>query len=129
MAQSWSGTGLPPAAAARMAEIAGSGTWGSALSTDEFAAIRSAGLEPAGQVLGAAVYSIGDPGSESCPAGEQASVLGRLAGGRAAALSAPGPIDSFRSLVTALYQARRQAIGRMAGSARGSAPMAWWAPC
>jgi len=38
-----------------MAEMKASGTWSSALSTDEFAAIRSVGFEPVGQVLGAAV--------------------------------------------------------------------------
>ncbi len=42
-----------------MAEIRGSGTWGSALTADEFAAIRSVGFEPTGQVLGAAVFNIG----------------------------------------------------------------------
>ena len=42
-----------------MAEIRSSGTWGSALSADEFAAIRSVGFEPVGQVFGAAVYSAG----------------------------------------------------------------------
>jgi hypothetical protein len=40
---------------ARMAEIRASGTWGSALSTAEFAAIKSAGFDPVGQALGAAV--------------------------------------------------------------------------
>ena len=50
-----------------MAEIRHSGTWGSALSTDEFAAIRSAGFEPVGQVLGAAVYNVGYTGGYACP--------------------------------------------------------------
>ncbi len=50
-----------------MAEIRGSGTWGSALTTDEFAAIRSVGFEPVGQVLGAAVYSVGYTGGYNCP--------------------------------------------------------------
>src|SRR5260370_27453692 len=59
--------GLPPGARARLAEIRGSGTWGSALSTAEFAAIRSAGFEPVGQVLGAAVYNIGYSGGYYCP--------------------------------------------------------------
>jgi len=36
-----------------MAEIRASGTWGSALTSDEFAVIRSVGFEPVGQVLGA----------------------------------------------------------------------------
>src|SRR5262249_59743619 len=50
-----------------MAEIRRSGTWGSALSTNEFAAIRSTGFEPAGQVLGAAVYNVGYTGGVACP--------------------------------------------------------------
>jgi hypothetical protein len=50
-----------------MAEIRTSGTWGSALSTEEFAAIRSVGFEPVGQVLGAAVYNIGFSGGYNCP--------------------------------------------------------------
>ena len=43
---------LPAVAAARMAQIRSSGTWGSALTSDEFAAIRSVGFEPVGQVFG-----------------------------------------------------------------------------
>ena len=54
-------------AEAWMAEIRGSGTWGSALTADEFAAIRSVGFEPAGQVLGAAVFNIGYTGGYNCP--------------------------------------------------------------
>ena len=50
---------LPAVAEARMAGIRSSGTWGSALSADEFAALRSVGFEPVGQVFGAAVYSAG----------------------------------------------------------------------
>lgn len=48
---------LPAVAGARMAALRSSGTWGSALTADEFAAIRSVGFEPVGQVFGAAVYS------------------------------------------------------------------------
>src|ERR1700742_2907665 len=58
---------LPPAAEARLAEIRGSGTWGSSLSSDEFAAVRSVGFEPARPVLGAAVYNIGYTGGYGCP--------------------------------------------------------------
>jgi len=50
-----------------MQEIRRSGTWSSALTSDEFAAIRSAGFEPVGQVLGAAVYNIGYTGGYNCP--------------------------------------------------------------
>ena len=53
---------LPAVAEARMAGIRSSDTWGSALSADEFAAIRSVGFEPVGQVFGAAVYSAGGRG-------------------------------------------------------------------
>ena len=76
-----------------MAEIRSSGTWGSALTSGEFAAIRSAGFEPVGQVFGAAVYAAGAASGSSCPA----------AGGS----SGVGP------LVRAMYQARQAAIGRM----------------
>ena len=67
VADGGSDSGLPAAAQARMAEIRGSGTWGSSLSTDEFAAIRSTGFEPVGQVLGAAVYNVGYTGGFACP--------------------------------------------------------------
>ena len=49
-----------------MAEIRQSGTWGSALSADEFIAISGVGFEPVGQVLGAAVYNIGFTGGYGC---------------------------------------------------------------
>jgi uncharacterized protein YbjQ (UPF0145 family) len=77
-----------------MAEIRSTGTWGSSLTSGEFAAIRSAGFEPVGQVFGAAVYAAGAASGSSCPA----------AGGS----SGVGP------LVQAMYQARQAAIGRMA---------------
>ena len=79
---------LPAVAAARMAGIRSSGTWGSALTSGEFAAIRSAGFEPVGQVLGAAVYTAGAASGSSCP-------------------------GSFGPLVQAMYQARHAAIDRM----------------
>jgi len=60
---------LPPAAEARMAEIRASGTWGSSLTSDEFAVIRSTGFEAVGQVLGAAVYNVGYTGGYGCPGG------------------------------------------------------------
>ncbi|WP_329456986.1 hypothetical protein [Streptomyces sp. NBC_01497] len=54
----WDGVGLPPAARERMAGAQRSGTWTSALSTGAFAAVRSVGFEPVGQVMGSAVYQI-----------------------------------------------------------------------
>jgi uncharacterized protein YbjQ (UPF0145 family) len=71
-----------------MAGIRSSGTWGSALSSQEFAGIRSVGFEPVGQVLGTAVYSAGAASGYSCP-------------------------GSFGPVVQAMYQARRTAIDRM----------------
>lgn len=116
MTTQWSGKGLPPAAAARMKEIASSGTWGSALSTDEFAAIRSAGFEPAGQVLGAAVYNLGYTGRYSCPSAwagyyGTAGPYGSAPLRSVTALSSTG--SGFGPLVQTMYEARRAAIGRM----------------
>jgi uncharacterized protein YbjQ (UPF0145 family) len=106
---------LPAVAEARMAEIRRSGTWGSALTSDEFAAIRSVGFEPVGQVLGAAVYNIGFTGGYNCP--------GAWAGGYGYGYGAPvragtqvsgqGGFGSFAPLVQAMYQARHTAIDRM----------------
>ena len=105
--------GLPAAAEARMAEIRGSGTWGSALSSDEFAAIRSVGFEPAGQVLGAAVYNIGYTGGWGCP-GAWAGYGGWVTPYRSVTqVSGQGGYGSFGPLVEAMYAARRAAIGRM----------------
>ncbi len=81
-------------------------TWGSALSSAEFAAIRGAGFEPVGQVLGAAVYSAGSASSASCP-----GAWGSGNGGPTARL--PGR-ELFGPLVQAMYQAREAAIDRMA---------------
>jgi uncharacterized protein YbjQ (UPF0145 family) len=58
---------LPAAAEARVAGIRASGTWGSALTSGEFAAIRSVGFEPVGQVFGAAVFGIAYGDGYSCP--------------------------------------------------------------
>jgi uncharacterized protein YbjQ (UPF0145 family) len=102
-----------------MAEIRGSGTWSSALSADEFAAIRSTGFEPVGQVLGAAVYNIGYTGGYGCPAygtGYGLGPLGGYGGGvytGVTATSGSGTFSSYAPLVRTMYQARRQAIGRM----------------
>jgi uncharacterized protein YbjQ (UPF0145 family) len=107
------GDELPPAAAARMAEIRRSGTWGSALTADEFAAIRSVGFEPAGQVLGAAVYNIGYSGGFSCP-GAWAGYGGYMTPYQSVtAVSSSRSLGSFGPMVQTLYQARRTAIGRM----------------
>jgi uncharacterized protein YbjQ (UPF0145 family) len=96
-----------------MAEIRSSGTWGSSLTSGEFAAIRSAGFEPVGQVLGAAVYAAGAASGSYCPAAGGPSG-GGIPGPSAAQVPgqrSPGP---FGPLVEAMYQARHTAIDRMA---------------
>ena len=113
MAEDRAGSDLPTAARARLAEIRQSGTWGSALSSDEFAAIRSAGFEPVGQVLGAAVYNIGFTGGYNCP-GAWSGYGGYAQAYRSVTqVSGQGGYGSFGPLTQAMYQARHQAIGRM----------------
>ncbi|MFF3514509.1 heavy metal-binding domain-containing protein [Streptomyces sp. NPDC002573] len=113
MSGEWAGDGLPPAAAARIAEVRGSGTWSSALSTGEFAALRAVGFEPVGQVMGSAVYHVGRSGRywgyHDC-----------LYGGMQYAFSSePAPIAlsgrgaPSAGLVEVLDRARRSALDRM----------------
>ena len=101
-----------------MAEIRASGTWGSALTADEFAAIKSTGFEPVGQVLGAAVYNIGYTGGYACPAYGgygigRAGIFGGVPYETPTATSGSGTLGSYAPLVRLMYAARRQAIGRM----------------
>ena len=102
---------LPAVAEARMAEIRRSGTWGSALTTDEFAAIRSVGFEPVGQVLGACVYNIGYTGGYNCP-GAWGS-WGYVPARTTTQVSGRGGFGSFGPLVQSMYEARHKALDRM----------------
>ncbi|HTX84090.1 MAG TPA: heavy metal-binding domain-containing protein [Streptosporangiaceae bacterium] len=119
------GHGVPPSAEARLAEMRDTRSWGSSLQVSEFAAISRVGFQPVGQVLGAAVYHVGDAGDEECPYGV---AVYRGEGNRAYRPPGSGPwlgpgqvvaprgaaaIGSARRLVSVLYQARRAAIGRM----------------
>jgi uncharacterized protein YbjQ (UPF0145 family) len=101
-----------------MAEMKASGTWSSALSTDEFAAIRSVGFEPVGQVLGAAVYNVGYRGGYGCPSYAYFGSYNRFATGwggyqGTTSVSSSGSGSSYGPLVQTMYAARRAAIGRM----------------
>lgn len=117
---------LPESAQSRMAEIKASGTWGSALSTAEFTAIRSVGFVPVGQAFGAVVFSIRNAGSYGCPtyrerterseARSTASSWYRQPVVRTIVSGSKGK-NAFRPLVQALYEARRTAIDRMAAEA------------
>lgn len=119
------GQNLPPAAEARLGEMRGTRSWGSSLDVSEFAAISRVGFQPVGQVLGAAVYSVGDAGDEECPYGmavyrgegtrayRPAGSGPRLVPGAIQPPSGAAAIGSARPLVSVLYQARRAAISRM----------------
>jgi len=98
-----------------MAEIRGSGTWGSALTSDEFASIRSVGFEAVGQVLGAAVYNIGYTGGYGCPGAWGSYGYGGwgMPARGVTQVSSRGGYGSFGPLVQTMYEARRAAIGRM----------------
>jgi uncharacterized protein YbjQ (UPF0145 family) len=93
--------------------------WDSALSVGGFAAIRSVGFEPTGQVFGGAVYYLGATAGVSCP-GPARRQLERAASSQAPASSGttvsgqgiPGPAAR---IAQALYDGRRTAIDRMAG--------------
>jgi uncharacterized protein YbjQ (UPF0145 family) len=105
----WTGAGLPPAAAARIAELRSSGTWSSALSTGEFAALRAVGFEPVGQVMGSAVYHVGRSGRywgyHDC------LYAGMWYADAPVALSGRGAPSA--GLVEVLDRARRSALERM----------------
>jgi uncharacterized protein YbjQ (UPF0145 family) len=94
-----------------MAEIGSGGTWGSSLTSGEFAAIRSVGFEPVGQVFGAAVYAAGAASGSYCPAAGGSS--GGLPGSSPAQVPEQGSQGSFGPVVEAMYQARHTAIDRM----------------
>jgi uncharacterized protein YbjQ (UPF0145 family) len=95
-----------------MAEIRASGTWGSSLSSDEFAAVRAVGFEPAGQVLGAAVYNLGYTGGYGCP-GAWGGYSNAWAPAASTQVSSRGGYGSFGPMVKTMYDARRAAISRM----------------
>jgi uncharacterized protein YbjQ (UPF0145 family) len=99
-------------------EIQSSGIWGSALTADEFAAVRGAGFEPVGQVFGAAVYDAGSASGYTCPAARGSSGDGRPAQA-ATQVSGQGGPGSYGPLVQAMYQARRTAIDRMTTECTG----------
>ena len=112
-----------------MAGIQASGTWGSALTSGEFAAIRSVGFEPVGQVFGAAVFGIAYGDGYGCPritASSREAVQAQLGPltdrtpvpeqrGQGPERDGDGPLGP---LARAMDQARRTAVERMARSVR-----------
>ena len=108
---SWNGAGLPPVAAARVARGGSGGPWSSALSAGEFAAIRSVGFEPVGQVMGSTVVHVDRagpyPGYLACGYTNQGFGLSVVP----VALSGDGA--PCAALVQAYDSARRTALARM----------------
>ncbi len=96
-----------------MAEIRRSGTWGSSLTSDEFAVIRSVGFEPVGQVLGAAVYNVGYTGGYNCPGAWGSYGYGMVPARTVTQVSSRGGFGSFAPLVQTMYEARHKALDRM----------------
>jgi uncharacterized protein YbjQ (UPF0145 family) len=93
-----------------MTELAGRGaTWGSVLSVDGFAAIRSVGFEPVGQVFGAAVYPLFATAAVSCPGTATPSLIPR------APETVAGWAGPAARIAQALYDGYRTAIDRMTG--------------
>ena len=105
-------------AGARVAGARSGSTWGSALTSQESAAIGGVGFEPVGQAFGAAVYAAGDARGYSCP-GAPGSAGGTARAQPATQVSGRGDPGSFGPLVQAMYQARHTAIGRMAAECAG----------
>lgn len=95
----------------RKATARGGGTWDSALSSEEFAAIKGAGFEPVGQVLGTAVFTIGSTGVWGCPGAWS------VADGRKVPPSSVWT-SSFSQLVRAMYTGRRRALDRAVAECR-----------
>jgi uncharacterized protein YbjQ (UPF0145 family) len=103
-----------------MAALRDSGAWDSALSVDGFAAIRSVGFEPAGQVFGAAVYYLATVAGVSCPGTTAASypLPGASPGASGRSLGAVpggGYLGPAARLAQGIHEGRRTAIDRMAG--------------
>ena len=94
------------------------GAWGSTLRVGDFAAIRSVGFEPVGQVFGAAVYYLSTVLGAGCP-GTSAEYALRdspyLPGETTGRSLAPvyGGVDPAAKVARGLYEGRRTAIERM----------------
>lgn len=102
-----------------MAGLRRGGAWDSALSADGFAAIRTVGFEPVGQVFGAAVYYLSATAGVSCPGGARRYLLRdgppEAPGSSATTVSGQGIPGPAGRVAQALYDGRRTAIDRMAG--------------
>jgi hypothetical protein len=93
-----------------MAKLAGRGAiWGSVLSVNAFAAIRSVGFEPVGQVFGAAGYPLTATAAVSCPGTATHTLV------PGASVRVTGWPGSAARIAQALYGGYRTAIDRKTG--------------
>jgi Putative heavy-metal-binding len=110
----WDGTGLPPAAQARIDRGAsGRGVHASLLRVEGDAALASVGLEPVGEVMGCIVSQLGWAGYGGC--GVYYGGMGRAAYGMAPppVTSGDGGWSGFAPYVRALYHGYETALHRM----------------
>ncbi|MGI5171597.1 heavy metal-binding domain-containing protein [Spirillospora sp. CA-253888] len=125
----WGSQDLPPEARARLAQARAGGIWTSDLSVNEFAALRAAGFEPVGTVMGSTVHDLGrwydrpgDCGYRPQPlddrSGRPLPTHDRL--GRplptSVTITTKGHAGSggHHAYIRTLYRARRAALERMA---------------
>lgn len=93
-----------------MAELADRGVlWGSVLSVNAFAAIRSVGFEPVGQVFGAVVYPLTATAAVSCPGTATHSLVPGVSA------RVRGWTSQAARIAQARYNGYRTAIDRMTG--------------
>jgi uncharacterized protein YbjQ (UPF0145 family) len=106
------GEPLPPAARARLGSARQAGTWSSSLTVEEFAALRSAGFEPVGQVMGSTVHNLGWWYRSAVDCGYRQAFMGGTAVTVTSGMT--GAWGGYGAYIDTLYQARRTAMGRMA---------------
>jgi uncharacterized protein YbjQ (UPF0145 family) len=104
---------LPPAAQARLREARQAGTWTSSLSVGEFAALRSQGFEPVGQVMGSTVHNLGWWYGASIDCGYRSGLFGSSAATTVTS-AMQGAWGGYGAYVDTLYRARHTAMNRMA---------------
>jgi uncharacterized protein YbjQ (UPF0145 family) len=92
------------------------GAFTSALSVEEFAAIRSVGFSPVGQVMGSAVFNIGWSYT-GCGYGRYGGMGGGFAGSYGT--WAPAPVVDVPAVAHLLEQARHRAVERLRTEASG----------
>ncbi|WP_327303763.1 hypothetical protein OG730_09150 [Streptomyces sp. NBC_01298] len=103
-------TGLPRVPDGGTARPRSGGGRDAALSVQEFTAVRGVGFEPVGQVLGAAVFAIGDTGLGGCPGAWTATDGVKTPSSAWTASASP--------LQRTLYTGRRLALSRAVAQCR-----------